>query len=225
MWPAETGQSVRVPGVTRQQPRHPNRHQGNQAYADHGHDLTEAGPAEDPGEDTLQERHPGTERRVSRGLALTAAVFTMRSWWWCWNRQPGSPVPIIITTGTTAAVTLVVYCHISLRHSNLMQHLCSMCWPIFNFKADLPCRLLNFSHSRFSLHKQFYFWKAMFAFVVTRYRLNIAYWQDVLMTFQIIFPTFASWPLKIMQYLLCQQFDNKSDAIFRFNSHPIAQSL
>lgn len=57
MWLAEAGQPVREPGVSRQQPRRPNRNQGSQSCSEHNQDPTEARPAEDGPE----ERHPGTE--------------------------------------------------------------------------------------------------------------------------------------------------------------------
>lgn len=71
---AEARQPVCVPGVTHQQPHRPRCDHSSQPCADHAQDLTDAGPAEDPTEDTLEERHPGTERVASRGLARVMLV-------------------------------------------------------------------------------------------------------------------------------------------------------
>lgn len=74
MWLAEAGQPVCEPGVSRQQLRRPHCDHSSQSCTDHNQDLTE-----DLREDTLEERHPGTERerRVSRGC-LT--VDLLRQW-------------------------------------------------------------------------------------------------------------------------------------------------
>lgn len=85
MWLAEAGQPVYVPGVSHQQPPSPNCNHSSQYCSHHTQDLAEARPAEDLREDTPEERHPGTERESIQRLldthrALTAAVFTMRSY-------------------------------------------------------------------------------------------------------------------------------------------------
>lgn len=57
-WFSEAGQPVCVPGVSHQQPGCPSCNHNSESCADHKQDLTEAGPAEDPREDALEERHP-----------------------------------------------------------------------------------------------------------------------------------------------------------------------
>lgn len=64
MWLAEAGQPVCVPGVSHQQLHRPSCDHSSESFTDHEQDLTEARPAEDLGEDTLEERHPGAEREI-----------------------------------------------------------------------------------------------------------------------------------------------------------------
>lgn len=61
MWLPEAGQPVCVPGVSCQQPQHPDCNHSSQSCTGHKQDLTEARPAEDMRDDTPEERHPGTE--------------------------------------------------------------------------------------------------------------------------------------------------------------------
>lgn len=77
LWLAEAGQPVSVPGMARQQLHRPNNNDCNNSTTDHVQDVTEAQPAEDLGEDSLEDSHPGTQESKGPGCPCTCPLLTV----------------------------------------------------------------------------------------------------------------------------------------------------